>query len=85
MSGDERNRSCSLCQRDMGAILFVLCMIPGLLAALMEGLRNFRDHFSRTRRPFHNIQTDLPLSLDIWLLVGGGVMMIVGLQALLSS
>jgi hypothetical protein len=51
----------------------------------LEGLRNFRDHFSPTRESFHNVQTDLRLSLDTWLLVGGGVMMIFGSLALLSS
>ena len=69
----------------LGAILFVLGFIPGLLAGLIEALQNFRDHLSPTSGPFHNVQTDLRLSLDTWLLVGGAVMMIFGSLALLSS
>ena len=67
-----------------GAILFGLGMIPGLPATLVEGLQNFLDHLSQTGEPVHRSQTDLRPSGDIWLLVGGGVMMIVGLLALLS-
>ena len=67
-----------------GAMLFVLGMSPGLIAALREGLENFRDHISQTRGPIYRFRTDPPFSGDIWLLVGGGVMMIVGLLALLS-
>jgi hypothetical protein len=67
-----------------GAILFGLGMIPGLFATLVEGLQNFLDDVSQTGEPVHGAQTDLRLSGDIWLLVGGGVMMIVGLLALLS-
>jgi hypothetical protein len=42
-----------------GAMLFVLGMIPGLLAVLMRGLQNFSDHFSQTGGPIHRFQTDL--------------------------
>jgi hypothetical protein len=67
-----------------GAMLFALGMFPGLIAALREGLENFRDHLSQTRGPSYRLQTDLRVSGEIWLLVGGGAMMIVGLLALLS-
>jgi hypothetical protein len=67
-----------------GAILFGLGMFPGLIATLREGLENFRDHVSQTQGPIYRSQTDRRFSGDIWLLVGGGVMMIVGLLALLS-
>jgi hypothetical protein len=60
-------------------------MIPGLLATFVEGLQNFLDHSSRSGGPVHRSRTDLRLSGDIWLLVSGGVMMIVGLLALLLN
>jgi hypothetical protein len=66
-----------------GAMLFVLGMFPGLMAALREGLENFRDHLSQTRGPIYRFQTNLDFSGHIWLLVAGGLMMIVGLLALL--
>ena len=66
-----------------GAMLFVLGMIPGLLNGLAEGLRNFLDDFSPTKGPFSNSQTDSRISGEIWLVLGGGVMMILGLVALL--
>jgi hypothetical protein len=69
----------------LGAMLFLLGLVPGLRAALIEALHNFRDHFSPTRESSHNVQTNLLFSLDTWLLVGGGVMMIFGMLALLSS
>ena len=50
----------------------------------MEGLQNFLDYLSQTGEPVHRPQADLRLSGDIWLLVGGGVMMILGLVALLA-
>jgi hypothetical protein len=67
-----------------GAILFGLGMIPGLLATLVEGLQNFMDHLSQTGEPVHRSQTHLRLSGDIWLLTVGGLMMILGLVALLA-
>jgi hypothetical protein len=68
-----------------GAILFGLGMIPGLVAALVEGLQNFLDQLSQTGEPVHRSQADLRLSGDIWLLAVGGLMMILGLVALLLS
>lgn len=68
-----------------GASLFVLGMIPGLLAALTEGLRNFLDYFSPARGPSHRFQTDSFHSGEIWLVVGGGMMMILGLVVLLRN
>jgi hypothetical protein len=66
-----------------GAMLFAVGMMPGLVIALREGLQNFRDHFVPIRRPFRNIPTDSQLSGDVWLVAGGGVIMILGLLALL--
>jgi hypothetical protein len=68
-----------------GAMLFVLGMIPGLLAGLVEGLRNLRDHLSPAKRPYQDIQTDSRVSGEILLIVGGGLIMILGLLALLSN
>jgi hypothetical protein len=68
-----------------GAMLFVLGMIPGLLTELVEGLRNFRDHLSPAKRPYRDIQTDSRVSGEILLIVGGGLIMILGLLALLSN
>jgi hypothetical protein len=68
-----------------GAMLFALGIIPGLLAVLMRGLQNFSDHFSQTGGPIHRFQTDLGRSGDAWLLVSGTVLMILGLQALLTG
>jgi hypothetical protein len=63
-----------------GATFFALGMLPDLIDTFFEGFRNVRANFSPTRRPIHDIQTD---SAQIWLLVGGGVMIIVGLLAIL--
>jgi hypothetical protein len=68
-----------------GAILFGLGMIPGMLATLAGGLQNFMDDLSPTRGPIDRSPTGLRLSGDIWLFVGGGAMMIVGLVALVSG
>jgi hypothetical protein len=65
-----------------GAMLFVQGLIPGLLGALMEGLRNCRDHPSPSRGPIHNIRTDMRVYGDIRLVVGGGVLMVLGLRTL---
>ena len=68
----------------VGAMLLVLGMIPAFLVALMEALRNFLDPLYPTGGPCYRFCAHLRLSGDIWLLVGGGVMMILGLLALLS-
>jgi hypothetical protein len=68
-----------------GAMLFVLGMVPGVLAGLMDGLQNLRNHLSPTRGPIRRLQTHHRLSGDICLLVGGGVMMIAGFLALLFN
>jgi len=61
-----------------GAMSFVLGLIPGLLGALMDGLRNR----SSSAGPIRKIKTDMRLYGNIWLVVGGGVMIILGLVAL---
>ena len=65
-----------------GACSFALGMIPDVMATFIEELRNLQDNFSVTRGPIHGIQTD---SAQVWLVVGGGVMMIVGLSVLVLS
>jgi hypothetical protein len=67
-----------------GAMLFVLGMVPGLLGALKEGLENFRNRVFPPGWPVHRLETNFCITGDIWLLVGGGVMMIAGLMALLG-
>jgi len=64
-----------------GATFFALGMMPDLIDTFFEGMRNFRDNFSPTRGPIP-IQTD---SAQLWLVVGGGVMMIIGLLALVLN
>jgi hypothetical protein len=56
----------------LGAMLFVLGLLPGLLDTLMEGLENFRDHPPPSKRPIHHIQTDMRRYGDFRLVVGGG-------------
>ena len=65
-----------------GAMSFVLGLIPGLLGALRDGLRNFRSDRSSSRGPIRKIKTDMRLYGNIWLVVGGGGMIILGLVAL---
>ena len=76
-----------------GAMLFVLGLMPNVIATFMDKLRNLRDaiedelqnlrgDFSPTRRPIHRIQAD---SAQVWLLLWGGVMMILGLFGLLTN
>ena len=67
----------------VGAILFVLGFFPGLLPTLMEGFRGLRDHFFPSRGRMHKLQTDLPLSSEVWLLASGGIMLILGLLVVL--
>jgi hypothetical protein len=64
-------------------MLLVLGMIPALLVALTEGLRNFLDPLYPTGGPWYRFCAHLRVFGDIWPLVGGSVMMIVGLLALL--
>ena len=65
-----------------GACLFALGMMPDLIATFHEELRNLRDNFSLTRGPTDDIPTD---SAQVWLVVGGGVMMILGLLVLVLN
>jgi hypothetical protein len=67
----------------VGAILFVLGFFPGLLRALIERFQGLLDHFFPSRGRTHKFQTDLPLHTDAWLLGGGGVILSLGLLALL--
>ena len=62
-----------------GACFFALGMMPDVIATFIEELRNLRDNFSLTRGPTDDIPTD---SAQVWLVVGGGVMVIVGLLIL---
>jgi hypothetical protein len=67
-----------------GAMLFVLAVISGVIAAVMKEFQPFQVVFPR-RRWIDNFKADLRFSGDIWLLVGGGLMMILGLLVLLAS
>jgi hypothetical protein len=69
----------------LGAMLFVLGMNPGLFVAVAKGVENLRDLFFQSRGPTHRFQQNAGLSIDALLLVGGMVMMILGLQVLLSG
>ena len=66
----------------LGAMLFALGLIPGMLGPLIEVLRSRPYYPSPSRRLIHNIQADVRRYGDIRLVVGGGVMMILGLVAL---
>lgn len=65
-----------------GAVLFAIGMMPNVIATFFEELRNLQDNFSLTRGTIDGIQAD---SAQVWLVVGGGVMMILGLLVLVLS
>ena len=76
-----------------GATLFVFGLMPNVIAtitdelqklrdAFMDELQNLRGDFPLTRGPIHRIQAE---SAQVWLLVCGGVMMILGLFGLLTN
>ena len=76
-----------------GATVFVLGLIPNVIAtftdelqklrdAFMDEMQNLRGDFSTIGGPIHHIQAD---SVQVWLLVCGGVMMILGLFGLLTN
>ena len=65
-----------------GATVFVLGLMPNVIATFMDELQNLRGDFSPTRGPVHGIQTD---SAQVWLLVCGAGMMILGLFGLLTN
>jgi hypothetical protein len=67
----------------VGPILLALFLIPGLVPVLLRGWETLGDRFSPRRAPNHKIPTHLPLAGDVWLLAGGGVMLIIGLLVLL--
>jgi hypothetical protein len=63
-----------------GLMFIALGMIPGLIAALMEGLENLVSFFSPLSM---RSRSDFPHSTGLWLVVGGGVLVIAGLVAIL--
>jgi hypothetical protein len=65
----------------VGAILFALGFFPGLVAALVKRLQNFWNPFLSSRGDIHRFL----LSSEVWLLAGGGVILIVGLLAFLEK
>ena len=76
-----------------GAMLFVLGLMPNVIATFMDKMQNLRDvfmdelqnlrgDFSPTRGPIHRIQAD---SAQAWLLVCGAGIMILGLFGLLTN
>ena len=62
-----------------GTMLIALGMMPRLITALMEELEDFRTLFTQLPRR----ATDIPGSADLWLVAGGGVMVIAGLVSTL--
>lgn len=69
----------------LGAMLFALGLIPGLLGPMIEVLRSLRDYASTSSGLINNIQTDIRRYGDIRLIVGGAVMMFLGLVLLPSG
>jgi hypothetical protein len=67
----------------VGTILFALGLFPGSLPALLERFQSLRDRFFPSTGRNHKVPADLPLHSDVWLLGGGGVILILGLLALL--
>jgi hypothetical protein len=65
----------------IGAALLALGLLPGLLSALKEGIRYFRSPFS-LEEPSPATQR---LAEQIWLVVGGVVLVTLGLLALTSN
>ena len=65
-----------------GATVFVLGLMPNVIATFMDELQNLRGDFSPTRGPIHRIQAD---SAQAWLLVCGAGIMILGLFGLLTN
>jgi hypothetical protein len=49
----------------------------------MERFQSLRDRFFPSRGRIQKFQSDLPLHGDVWLIASGGVMLILGLLALL--
>jgi hypothetical protein len=45
-----------------GAMLFVLGLMPNVIATFMDELQNPRDAFSPTRGPIHGIRADFAQS-----------------------
>ena len=67
----------------VGPILLALVLIPGLAPVMLRGWQTLGIRISPRRAPNHSIPTHLTLSGDVWLLAGGGVMLILGLFVLL--
>jgi hypothetical protein len=71
----------------IGCALIALGLIPGLLAALKEGMENFRGQFSRfpiaPRHPRRDEDSQL-LPGQIWVAVGGIVLLLISLLAFLT-
>jgi hypothetical protein len=66
-------------------MLLVLGTIPAFVVALTEVLRNFLDPLYPTGGPWYRFRAHLRLSGDIWLVICGGAMIILGLVALLAG
>lgn len=64
-----------------GILLIVLGMVPGVIVGLIRGLNAFKRIFSPHPIP----HADFRVSGDLWLVVGGGVMVVAGLVALVAG
>jgi len=69
----------------VGPILLALVLIPGLVPTLLRGWQALGDRLAPTGRPNDNLQTDLRLAGDVWMLASGVVMLILGLFVLLCK
>jgi len=69
----------------VGPILLALVLIPGLVPTLLRGWQGLGDRLAPRRGPNDNLQTDLRLSGDVWMLGGRVVMLILGLFVLLCK
>lgn len=67
----------------VGAVLFALGFFPCLLPALLERFQHLLDYFFPSRGQINKFQSDLPIHSDVWLLGGGGVILILGFLVLL--
>jgi len=71
----------------MGCALIALGLIPGPLAGIIDGIQNFRSEFSRfpiiPRHP-RRARDDQRLPGQIWVGVGGMILVLVSLAAFLS-
>ena len=67
-----------------GAMLFVLGMLPSLIAAAIKEFQNFRALHPKRLRILYTLRTDLRRSGDVGSLFGGALVLILGLLTLFA-